>query len=233
MTKHNVATSRDEWNAARVALLEKEKAYSRQGDELAAERRALPWLRVEADYEFDTPDGKKTLAQLFDGKRQLIVYHYMFGPDWELPCKSCTFWSDHFAASMPHLAARDVKLVAVARAPLAKLEAFKARMGWTHEFVSSHDSRFNFDFGVSFTGEEEAPTYNYAPKKGDGTDLPGISCFYTDDEGTIWHTYSTFGRGLDIVNGTYRFLDIAPKGRDEADLPYAQAWVNFKDEYDA
>ena len=233
MTEHTEATSREEWNKARIALLEREKAYTRQGDELAAARRALPRLRIDKAYEFDTKDGKRSLGDLFAGRSQLLVYHFMFGPDWEAGCKSCSFWSDHFAATLPHLGARDVTLIAVSRAPLAKLRAFAERMGWTHEWVSSHGSDFNFDFGVSFTGDEKDPTYNYAPKTGDGSELPGLSAFEKDASGAIFHTYSTYGRGLDTFNATYRLLDLAPKGRDEADLPYAQAWVRLKDEYGA
>ncbi|MEQ9503305.1 MAG: DUF899 domain-containing protein [Deltaproteobacteria bacterium] len=232
MTQHKVATSKNEWNAARKALLEREKAYTRQGDELAAARRALPWLKVDRDYRFQTGDGEKSLAELFGAHHQLIVYHFMFHPDWEVACKSCSFWSDHFAPTLPHLAARDVSLVAVSRAPLAKLEAFAKRMGWTHPLVSSFGSEFNYDFDVSFTEEQSGATYNFAPKTGSAPELPGLSAFYKDDAGAIWHTYSAYGRGVETVNTTYRFLDLAPRGRDEDDLEHPMAWLRLKDEYD-
>ena len=227
------ATSTEDWLKARKALLDKEKAYTRLGDEIAAERRKLPWRRVEKDYTFETSAGKRTLGDLFGARSQLIVYHFMFAPDWDVGCKSCSFWADHFAATLPHLAARNVALVAVSRAPLAKLKAFAERMGWTHEWVSSAQSDFNFDFGVSFAEQGDAgeATYNYAPKKMPGEELPGISVFIKDDSGAIFNTYSCYARGLDTVNATYRLLDLTPRGRDEGGLPYSMSWVRLKDEY--
>ncbi|MEQ9323473.1 MAG: thioredoxin family protein [Polyangiaceae bacterium] len=231
MTTHDIAASMKEWTEARKALLEKEKAFSKQGDALAAERRALPWLEVTEDYVFDTPSGRKSLAELFGDKSQLLVYHFMFGPDWEKGCQSCSFWTDHFSGAVPHLAARDVAFVSVSRAPLAKLEAFAERMGWSHPWVSSEGSTFNFDFGVSFRPDEEDATYNFGPKTMGGEELPGFTAFFKDESGRIFRTYSCYARGLDALNPTYAMLDRAPKGRDEDGLPYTMSWVRLKDEY--
>ena len=227
--------SRDEWLAARKKLLAKEKQLTRERDALAAERRQLPWVKVEKNYVFDSPARKKVLADLFDGKSQLIVYHFMFSPDWEEGCRGCSYVSDHVAGSLPHLAARDVAYVAISRAALAKLEAFKKRMGWNFKWVSSSPSDFNYDYQVSFRADELSSgpvTYNYRPVEFRSEEAPGASVFYKDAEGNIYHTYSSFGRGLDIVLSTYNLLDLTPKGRDEAGLARPMAWLRHHDRYD-
>jgi predicted dithiol-disulfide oxidoreductase (DUF899 family) len=225
--------SRDAWLAARKALLAREKAFSRQRDELARERRALPRVKIEKDYVFDTRQGKASLAQLFGAKSQLIVYHFMLGPGWEAGCKSCSYLADHFEGSLPHLAARDVAFVAVSRAPLAEIEAFRKRMGWHFPWVSSHGNDFNFDFHVSFHKEDmgKQVEYNYALGKATMDELPGASAFYKDAQGAVFHTYSTYARGLDTMIGAYNWLDIAPKGRDEDALEFTMAWVRHHDKY--
>jgi len=227
--------SPDDWRAARKELLAKEKALTRARDQLAAERRSLPWVEVDKSYMFDTPAGKKTLAELFGDKSQLFVYHFMLGPGWGEGCPSCSFLADQFDGAAIHLAARDVALVAVSRAPLTKIEAFKRRMGWRFEWVSSFGSDFNFDYQVSFRDEEvnAEGDYNYARQRIRSDEMPGASVFYKDADGAVFHTYSTYGRGLDILIGPYNFLDLTPKGRDEADLPWTMAWVRHHDRYDA
>jgi predicted dithiol-disulfide oxidoreductase (DUF899 family) len=233
MKKHEI-TSRAEWLKHRTELLEQEKAFTRAKDELAKARRELPWVRVEKEYVFETPSGRASLGDLFGTRSQLLVYHLMFGPNAEAACKSCSFWADNFNPAVPHLLQRDVSLVAISRAPLAKLEAFKKRLGWSFPWVSSGGTDFNFDFGASFRDEDRksGATYNYAPLgAGMPSDLPGFSVFYKDPNGAIFHTYSTYGRGIELVNGTYQLLDLVPKGRDEDDLPKAQTWVRYHDEY--
>jgi predicted dithiol-disulfide oxidoreductase (DUF899 family) len=235
MTHHEV-TTRENWMVQRRALLEREKAFTRAKDDLAAARRALPWVRIDKTYEFDAPEGKVTLGDLFAGNSQLLVYHFMFGPTWELPCKSCSFWGDHISAIAPHLPARDISIAAISRAPLAKLTAFQHRMGWRFRWLSNAASDFAYDFCASFRdGQREAgkAVYNYAPvAAGPGkTDLPGVSAFVKDEDGAVFHTYSTYGRGLDILNAAYQWIDLAPKGRDEDSLPGAMAWVRYHDEY--
>lgn len=234
MTKHKVV-SRDMWLDARKRLLDKEKAFMHLRDELSAERRALPWERVDKTYVFDGPDGKQTLADLFDGRSQLVIYHFMFGPNADsAPCKSCSFWADSFDRTVVHLNARDVTMLAVSRAPLAELEAHKKRMGWTFQWVSSGGTDFNFDYNVSFPQEADAnarATYNYAPKTFAATEMPGISVFHKDADGTVFHTYSCYSRGIDAMNATYQYLDLVPKGRDEAGLPDTMTWVRYHDAY--
>jgi predicted dithiol-disulfide oxidoreductase (DUF899 family) len=233
MTEHKVV-SQNEWLAARKELLAKEKEFSRQRDALSAERRKLPWVKVEKEYVFDTPGGKKTLAELFGRKSQLIVYHFMFGPGWEEGCPSCSFLGDHFDGSVVHLAHRDVTLTAVSRAPLPQIEAFKKRMGWRFPWASSYGTDFNHDYHVSFTKDERATGkvyYNYAETQFPSEEGPGASVFYKDATGAIFHTYSTYSRGLDILLGTYNFLDLAPKGRDEEGLKHTMAWVRHHDKY--
>jgi predicted dithiol-disulfide oxidoreductase (DUF899 family) len=230
MTDHQIV-SRTEWIEARRRLLAKEKEFTRQRDQLSQARRELPWVRVDKPYVFDTTSGKRTLAELFAGRSQLVVYHFMFGPDWEAPCKSCSFWADNFERNVVHLNARDVSVAAVSRAPLAKLEAFKERMGWTFAWVSSGESDFNFDYGVSFRPDDKATSYNYAPKSSAITELPGISVFCKDASGAIFHTYSCYARGLDMMNAAYQYLDLVPKGRDEADQSHSMAWVRYRDSY--
>ncbi|MEM6463140.1 MAG: thioredoxin family protein [Pseudomonadota bacterium] len=226
--------SRNDWLAARLALLEREKAFTRARDALSAERRALPWVEVTKDYAFDTSDGKKSLSELFANHSQLIIYHFMYGPDWPAGCKSCSFWADSFNGNIAHLAARDVTLVAVSRAPLDMLSAFKKRMGWQFEWVSSLGSDFNFDFEVSFpedAREKNEIRYNYGPSAFPADEAPGISVFFKDGDGKLYHTYSTFARGLDMLNTGYHFLDLVPKGRNEDSLSYSMEWVRLRDEY--
>ena len=226
--------SRDQWIEARTKLLAKEKELTRLRDELSRERRQLPWVRVTKPYVFDGPNGKETLADLFEGRSQLVVYHFMFGPDWEAGCKSCSFWADNFEQIVVHLKQRDVTLVAVSRAPLAALEAFKKRMGWTFKWVSAANNDFNFDYHVSFRPEELAngsSYYNYAWAKSSMTELPGISVFYKDANGAVFHTYSCYARGLDMMNAAYHYLDLVPKGRDETG-DHKMAWVRHRDSYE-
>ena len=225
--------SRDAWRAARKELLGKEKEFTRQRDRLSAERRELPWVKVDKAYVFDGPAGEETLADLFGGKSQLIVYHFMLGPGWEQGCPSCSYLADHFDGAIVHLAQRDVSFVVVSRAPLAEIEAFKRRMGWRFKWVSSHGNDFNHDFHVSFTQEELAKgkvDYNYGLVEGHD-ELPGVSVFYKDPAGVVFHTYSCYARGLDILVGAYNWLDLAPKGRDEDQLPWSMAWVRHHDRY--
>jgi predicted dithiol-disulfide oxidoreductase (DUF899 family) len=223
-----------EWLAERKKLLAKEKAFNRARDELSAARRALPWERVEKEYVFDGPDGKQTLGDLFAGRSQLIVYHFMFAPDWDGGCKSCSWWADNFERNVVHLTHRDVTLVAISRAPLAKLEAFKQRMGWTFKWLSTAGNDFAYDYHASFRPEELGAgevTYNYRQIKLSNTDHTGISVFYRDPDGTVFHTYSCYSRGVDMLNAGYHYLDLVPKGRDEDGLPYNQAWVRERDKY--
>jgi predicted dithiol-disulfide oxidoreductase (DUF899 family) len=223
-----------EWLAARKELLTKEKEFSRLRDALSVERRKLPWLKVEKEYSFDTPGGKRSLADLFAGKSQLIVYHFMFGPGWEEGCPLCSFLADHFDGPMVHLAHRDVAFVVISRAPLPQIEAFRQRMGWRFPWASSHGSDFNYDYHVSFTKEERESgkaCYNYESRGFPSDEGPGASVFCKDDSGNVFHTYSTFARGLDILIGAYNFLDIAPKGRDEDGLAFGMSWVRHHDKY--
>jgi predicted dithiol-disulfide oxidoreductase (DUF899 family) len=227
--------SRDEWIAARKALLLKEKQLTRQRDQLAAERRRLPWVKVGKAYVFDGPNGKETLADLFDGRSQLIIQHFMFGPDWEEGCVGCSFGADHVDSARQHFEHRDLSFAAVSRTSIAKIEAFKRRMGWTFKWVSSLDSDFNYDFGVSFTKEQLAKgkvVYNYEPVESQSEDLSGISAFYKDESGAIFHTYSTYGRGDELLSAAYAYLDLAPKGRDEEGLPFPSAWWRHHDKYE-
>ena len=235
MIENHKVVSRDEWIEARKLLLAKEKEFTRLRDELSRERRDLPWERVDKRYVFEGPEGKETLAELFAGRSQLVVYHFMFDPGWEAGCKSCSFWADNFNGIIVHLNQRDVTMVAISRAPLAKIEAFKRRMGWNFKWLSSVDAGFNYDYHVSFTPEERAKGevyYNYAASKISDPERPGISVFYKDPGGAVFHTYSSYGRGLDMMNGAYHYLDLVPKGRDEAGLPNPQAWVRHHDRYD-
>jgi predicted dithiol-disulfide oxidoreductase (DUF899 family) len=234
LTNHRVV-SRDEWLAERRKLLAREKELTRLEDRIAGERRALPWVRVDKRYVFDARAGRRTLAELFEGRRQLIVQHFMFGPGWEQGCPSCSFMADHTDGMTVHLAHRDVTLVAVSRATLAEIERFRERMGWTFEWVSSHGSDFNYDFGVSFTPEQQAKgevPYNYGTWAQPFEELPGVSVFYKDDAGEVFHTYSMYGRGVEVWMGTYRLLDLVPRGRDERDVAYKMEWVRHHDRYE-
>jgi predicted dithiol-disulfide oxidoreductase (DUF899 family) len=227
--------SREEWGEARKQLLAKEKELTRLRDQLSAQRRDLPWERVEKSCVFEGPDGKETLPELFAGRSQLIVYHFMFGPSWEEGCPSCSFWADNFNGIIVHLNRRDVTMVAISRAPFPKLEAFRKRMGWGFKWLSSFASDFNRDYHVSFTEAEQASgdaEYNYARRGVPATEMVGISVFHKDGSGDVFHTYSCYARGVDMVNGAYHYLDLVPKGRDEGDQkPHPQAWVRHHDKY--
>jgi predicted dithiol-disulfide oxidoreductase (DUF899 family) len=229
---HPVVT-RQQWLAERKKLLLREKELTHLGDQVAAERRALPWVRLEKDYLFDTPDGRRPLADLFDGHHQLVMQHFMFGPGWEQGCKSCSYMADHTDPTLVHLAHRDTAFVAVSRAPLDEIERFRRRMGWKFPWVSSDGTTFNQDFHVSFTAEEVASgkgDYNFGSKP-PGEEMPGISAFYKDDTGEVFHTYSTYGRGVEVMMHTYRLLDLTAKGRDEGGG--AMAWVRHHDRYES
>lgn len=226
--------SRDEWLAARRELLAKEKHLTRLHDELAAERRALPWVAVDTAYLFDGPSGQQTLSDLFAGRSQLVVYHFMLGPGWKEGCPSCSLLADHIDGSSAHLAARDVSLAVVSRAPYAEIAPFQARMGWRFHWVSSFGSEFNHDYHVSFSKEEVATGsfyYNYDMNGFPSEEAPGISVFAKDASGAIFHTYSSYARGGEPLIVAYQFLDMVPKGRDEAGLPWPMAWVRHHDRY--
>jgi predicted dithiol-disulfide oxidoreductase (DUF899 family) len=230
---HRKVVSQAEWLESRKAHLAKEKELTRLRDQLSAERRELPWVQVEKEYVFDTPDGKKTLADLFNGRSQLIVHHFMLGPGWKAGCIGCSFSADHIEGALVHLEHHDVSLVTISRAPLAQIEAYKKRMGWHAKWVSSNGSDFNYDYHVSFTPEEIAKGkvyYNYAVRDGDSEELSGLSVFYRDERGDIFHTYSSFARGYEMIDSTYMLLDMTPKGRNET--TNLAEWVRRHDEYD-
>jgi predicted dithiol-disulfide oxidoreductase (DUF899 family) len=224
-----------EWLEARKEFLVAEKEFTRMRDELSRKRRDLPWEKVEKPYVFETTTGQQMLADLFDGRSQLIVYHFMFGPGWKEGCPGCSYVVDHFDGVTTHLANRDTTLVAASRAPLTEFQAFKKRMGWNFKWVSSSPSDFNYDYQVSFRADELSSgpvTYNYRPIDFRSEEAPGASVFYKDADGNIYHTYSSFGRGLDIVLSTYNLLDLTPKGRDEAGLDRPMAWLRHHDRYE-
>ncbi|UUZ75639.1 DUF899 domain-containing protein [Polaromonas sp. P1(28)-13] len=234
-TMNHSVVSRDKWLAERKTLLAQEKELTRLRDQIASKRRALPWVRIEKNYLFDAPEGKRSLAELFEGRHQLMVQHFMFAPGWEQGCPSCSFMADHTDGMKIHLEHRDVSFVAVSRATLPEIERFRQRMGWQFKWVSSHGSDFNYDFGVSFTPEEVARGklhYNYGEWPLAGDEWPGISLFYRNDAGEVFHTYSTYGRGVEVMMGTYNMLDLAPLGRDEDNLTYGMAWVRHHDRYE-
>jgi predicted dithiol-disulfide oxidoreductase (DUF899 family) len=227
--------SRDVWLAARKKLLAREKQLTRERDAIAAERRQLPWVKVEENYVFDSPSGKKTLADLFDGRSQLIIYHFMFGPEWQEGCPSCSFNMDHTDGALVHLGQRDVSFAAVSRAPLSKIQMFKKRMGWRFNWVSSNGTDFNYDFHASFTPEQLAKgkiEYNYDLVEFPSTEAPGISVFHKDKAGNIFHTYSAYARGSENTINTYNYLDLVPKGRDEDKLPFTMSWLRHHDRYE-
>ena len=233
MTAQHKVVSHDEWTEARKALLAREKEFSRQREALARERRELPWEEVTKDYVFDGPDGKLTLPDLFDGCSQLVVYHFMFPPEWDAGCPHCSFWADSFNGTLAHLRARDVSFTAVSRAPIGRIAAYKERMGWSFPWVSAGQTDFNYDFGISFTLEQvasRAPGYNYDSEPG-MEDREGISVFARDERGGVFHTYSTYARGIDMMNAAYQFLDLVPNGRDEPSGGDPQFWVRRHDEY--
>ncbi len=236
--KHTVnhsVVSHDQWVSQRKALLAREKELTRLSDQIARERRALPWERIEKNYVFDVPEGRRTLSDLFGGRRQLLVQHFMFGPGWEQGCPSCSFMADHTDGMNLHLQHRDIALVAISRAPLADIERFRRRMVWQFRWVSSHGSDFNNDFGVSFRPAEQAKgevCYNYVMQSFPAEEAPGISVFYKDDAGEVFHTYSTYGRGVEVMMGAYKLMDLTPKGRDERDVFYKMEWVRHHDRYE-
>ncbi|WP_166268897.1 DUF899 domain-containing protein [Marinobacter caseinilyticus] len=231
MTNHPVVTHQ-QWLAARQQLLEKEKAFTRQRDELSAKRRGLPWEKVEKTYVFESERGRLTLTDLFAGLSQLIVYHFMFGADWEEGCPSCSFWADNFNGIDVHLAHRDIRLLAVSTAPIDRLRQYRERMGWSFQWVSCDGNDFNRDYQVTFSPEQSDVTYNYRPMPFSHPELPGVSVFFRDTDDTVYHTYSAYSRGIDLLNGAYNYMDIAPKGRDEDALPYTMAWLKRHDQYD-
>jgi len=225
----------EQWTSERKALLAREKELMRLHDEIARERRALPWVRADKHYVFDTPQGQRSLADLFEGRRQLMVQHFMFTPGKEQGCRSCSYMADHTDGALPHLAQRDLAFVAVSRAPIADIERFRQRMGWQFKWVSSGDGDFNYDFNVSFTPEEMARGevyYNFTMQPFPLPDAPGISVFYKDDEGRIYRTYSAYGRGVEVMMHTYALLDLTPKGRQEEGLADTMSWVRHHDLYE-
>ncbi|MBM4118991.1 DUF899 domain-containing protein [bacterium] len=233
MPNHPVV-SRQEWLVAREVLLAKEKELTVLRDDLARQRRELPWVQVTKPYVFEGPDGQQSLSDLFAARRQLIVYHFMYAPDWTEGCPICSFWADNFERIPIHLAHRDATLVAISRAPYEKLAAYRRRMGWTFPWYSSHGSEFNYDFQVSRT-REQVGSGNDEPSSRRSmalAEFPGISVFYRDEAGDVYHTYSTYERGLDMLNGAYHYLDLLPKGRDEAGLPWTMAWLRRRDQYE-
>jgi predicted dithiol-disulfide oxidoreductase (DUF899 family) len=232
--KPHPVVSQSEWLTARKALLAREKQLPRLHDEIARARRELPWVRVDKQYTFEGPEGRETLAELFGRRSQLLAYHFMFGPTWQEGCPSCSLVADHLDGTLPHLAARDVQLVVVSRAPYENLAAFRQRMGWRFKWVSSFGSDFNRDFHVSFSPEERAAgkvEYNYTQTEFPSEEAPGASAFYKDDAGRVYHTYSTYARGVEPLVTTYMLLDLAPKGRNEDDLAFSMEWVRHHDRY--
>ncbi len=226
--------SREEWLDARKAFLDKEKEFTRLRDELSAARRQLPKTRIEKDYRFQGPAGELSLAELFGNQSQLVIYHFMLGPGWDEGCPSCSFWADNYNGTQKHLAARDISLAVVSRGPLQTINAYKQRMAWDFDWYSSAGSDFNFDFAVSFTEAQQQsgePNYNFNTIPFSMDEAPGFSVFQKDEDGSIYHSYSTYARGLDIFNSAYHIMDMTPKGRDEADLPYAMAWLKRHDQY--
>ena len=226
--------SKNGWIAARKVLLKKEKEFTALRDQLSQQRRDLPWVAVDKKYVFDGPNGKQTLSELFDGRSQLIVYHFMYDPNWAVGCPSCSFWADNFNDIIVHLNQRDVTLIAISKAPYSKIAAYKKRMSWDFKWVSSFDTDFNFDYTVSFTQEELAKKkafYNFISQDPRTSEREGISVFYKDLSDKIFYTYSAYARGIDILNNTYNYLDLVPKGRDEDGYDFPMAWVRRHDEY--
>jgi len=234
-TVNHPIVSKERWVAERKALLAHEKELTRLHDQIASERRALPWEPIDKDYVFDTPEGRRALADLFEGRRQLLVQHFMFGPGWEQGCQSCSYMADHIGGMQVHLEHRDVTLLVVSRAPLAEIERFRQRMGWRFKWVSSFGSDFNYDFGVSFRPEDHAKgqvNYNFRVGPFPSEEAPGVSVFYKNDAGDLFHTYSTYGRGVEVMMGTYNLLDLTPKGRDEHNAAFTMDWVRHHDRYE-
>ncbi|HWN57836.1 MAG TPA: thioredoxin family protein [Methylomirabilota bacterium] len=235
MAENRKIVSRDQWLEARKKLLSKEKEFTRLRDQLSQERSEMPWEPVEKNYVFEGPNGKESLAQLFDGSSQLVVHHFMFNPNWEAGCPHCSFWADNYDRIPIHLKHRNVSLVAVSRAPYSKIESYRERMGWSFKWLSSFGSDFNYDYFASFTPDEVKDGtgyYNYGTEKARGEDVVGFSVFAKDDAGAIFHTYSAYSRGVDILNSAYSYIDLTPKGRDVAGHDNPQFWVRRHDEYD-
>ena len=233
--EHHGVVSRNEWLEARKMLLKKEKEFTILRDQLSQERRKLPWIAVDKEYIFEGPKGKETLSELFDGRSQLIVYHFMFHPSWDAGCSSCSFWADNFNGIIVHLNERDVTMIAVSRAPYNKLASYEKRLGWNFKWVSSYNTDFNFDYNISFRPEEIAKNegiYNFTIQDPHSPEREGVSAFYKDPEGRIFHTYSAYARGIDMLNVAYHYLDLVPKGRDEASKEFPQFWVRRHDEYE-
>ena len=232
MADHHKVVPHEQWLEARRSLLAKEKEFTQLREKLSQERRALPWEEVSKNYVFDGPNGKQSLSELFDGRSQLIVYHFMFGPDWDAGCPHCSFWADSFNEIIVHLNQRDVTMIAISHAPYNKLAAYQKRMGWNFKWVSSHGADFNFDYHVSFTDAEivgKKALYNFIVQDPGSIEREGISVFYKDGSGRLFHTYSTYARGIDIANTAYNYLDMVPKGRDEQGR--GQYWVRRRNEY--
>ncbi|HTR41054.1 MAG TPA: thioredoxin family protein [Pseudomonadales bacterium] len=231
--ENHKAVSQKEWLKARKQLLVKEKKFSKLRDELNKQRRALPWVKIEKEYVFEGPNGQETLADLFGKKSQLLVYHFMLGPGWGEGCSHCSFWADHYDGITKHIGARDATFVVISRAPLEEIMPFKKRMGWQFKWVSSNGTDFNFDLNVSFTPEQikhGTAVYNYAPLNMDIDEREGASAFYKDRKGDVYHTYSTYARGIDLLNTTYNFIDLTAKGRNE-NPEHSQDWVRYHDQY--
>jgi len=234
MQNRNIV-SRDEWLKARRELLEEEKQFTRLCDQLSLKRREMPWVKLDTEYLFEGPNGKQSLSDLFEDKSQLIVYHFMYGPDWQEGCPSCSFWADNFNGIDIHLRHRDANLVVISRASLDTLEAYKKRMGWGFKWLSSLGSDFNYDYQVSFTADELKKgemLYNFSMGSFPADEAPGISVFYKSPEGDVFHSYSCYARGLDMLNGAYHYMDLLPKGRDEDDLDFTMAWLRRHDQYE-
>lgn len=226
--------SREEWLESRKALLAQEKEFTRQRDALSKKRQQLPWVEVSEDYLFDTNEGPMHLSQLFGEHSQLVVYHFMYGPEWDVGCKSCSFWADNYNGVVAHLAARDVSLIAVSRTSLDNINNFSKRMNWSFPWVSSLNNQFNFDYDVSFTEDDKTSgqaSYNYKSGPIGMDELPGVSVFSKDEAGRLYHSYSTYSRGLDLMNTAYNILDLVPKGRDEQNLDNTMAWLRLHDSY--
>ena len=232
VTANHAVVSHEKWLTARTAFLAKEKEFNKLRDELSRQRRELPWELVDKDYIFEGPNGKQSLAELFDGRSQLVIYHFMFDPSWDAGCRHCSFWADNFNGIIVHLNHRDVTMIAVSHAPHSKLAAYEKRMGWNFKWLSSFGTDFNFDYHVSFTPEEVASKkafHNFTIHDPQGTQQAGISVFFKDSTGSVFHTYSAYSRGVDLMNTAYNYLDLAPKGRDEGSR--TQYWVRRHDEY--
>lgn len=229
MTDRKVV-SREEWLIARKEFLKKEKEFTYAREKLSEERRQLPMVKIDTNYVFDSDAGKVSLAELFGKHQQLIIYHFMYGKDWEEGCPSCSFWADNFNGIEKHLGARNTAFAVTSNASLGTLNSYKKRLNWDFNWISAEDNTFGKDFGVTFSGGDDESTYNYSDWIPDAGEMPGISVFFKQD-GEVFHSYSTYGRGLDMLNGAYHYLDLTPIGRDESELPFSQAWVKRRDEY--